>query len=173
MEIVCRYDEYGNYLGPVERETAQQNGWWKKGCSVAIINSNNQILLSKRAEGRRNAEAWELCSGHVRDGEHSSETITREMKEELGLERINKLIPLRQNMKTDPSKEHLFVDVYMLEQDVDINTVKVQKEEVSEVRWMNLSEVKELSLGPYKLNQEELESLLKAIEQERNKNVER
>ena len=53
--------------------------------AVAIIECNNKILFQKR-EGDK---YWALPGGKIEVGEKTSETISRELKEELGLVKYN------------------------------------------------------------------------------------
>lgn len=51
-----------------------------------IINSKNEILISKRAENKKFGGMWECNGGSILTGETSLEGIIRELKEELGIE---------------------------------------------------------------------------------------
>ena len=51
-----------------------------------IINSKNEILISKRAEHKKFGLMWECSGGSTLAGETSLEGIIRELKEELGIE---------------------------------------------------------------------------------------
>ena len=51
-----------------------------------IINSKNEILISKRAEHKKFGLMWECSGGSILAGETSLEGIIRELKEELGIE---------------------------------------------------------------------------------------
>ena len=50
-----------------------------------IINSKNEILISKRATNKKFGGMWECNGGSILAGETSKEGILRELKEELGV----------------------------------------------------------------------------------------
>ena len=71
--------------------TAERNIYqFKKGeyyivVTGIIINSKNEILISKRAEHKKFGLMWECSGGSILAGETSLEGIIRELKEELGI----------------------------------------------------------------------------------------
>ena len=73
-------------------------------------------------------------------GETSRQGIFTEIREELGLDLADKEIILFKTIKTEDD----FVDLYYLKANVDINNVVMQKEEVEDVKWASIEEIKEL-----------------------------
>ena len=53
--------------------------------AAALINSQGEILLAQRPEGKRLAGKWEFPGGKVEAGETPEAALVREMKEELGI----------------------------------------------------------------------------------------
>ena len=51
-----------------------------------ILNSKNEILISKRAEFKKYGGMWECNGGSILAGETSLQGIIRELKEELGIQ---------------------------------------------------------------------------------------
>ena len=51
-----------------------------------IINSNNEILISRRSENQHQGNKWEFPGGKVEEGESVEQALSREIKEELGIE---------------------------------------------------------------------------------------
>ena len=51
-----------------------------------IINNKNQVLIAKRASHQHQGNKWEFPGGKVEDDESPTEALTRELKEELGID---------------------------------------------------------------------------------------
>jgi len=51
-----------------------------------IVNSNNDILISKRSSDVHQANRWEFPGGKIELNEEPSHALTRELKEELGID---------------------------------------------------------------------------------------
>ncbi len=51
-----------------------------------IINHKNQVLIAKRASHQHQGDKWEFPGGKVENDESPTEALTRELKEELGIE---------------------------------------------------------------------------------------
>ena len=63
-----------------------------------IINSNNEILLTKRKATKKDGNMWEPTGGLVQSGENSMDGVKRELKEEIGISvDDNDLILLKTN----------------------------------------------------------------------------
>jgi 8-oxo-dGTP diphosphatase len=54
--------------------------------AVALIDSDNRILLAQRPQGKSLAGLWEFPGGKVDAGERPEEALIRELHEELGIE---------------------------------------------------------------------------------------
>ena len=54
--------------------------------AAALTNQAGEILLQKRPEGRQMAGLWEFPGGKVERGESPESALTRELKEELGID---------------------------------------------------------------------------------------
>lgn len=100
---------------------------------VFIENSNNELLL----QINNKYNLWSFTGGHPKSGESSLEGIVAEVKEELNLDILEDELELFHIIKTDDD----FVDLYYLKKDIDINSIVMQKEEVSAVRWFNSNEL--------------------------------
>lgn len=54
--------------------------------AVALIDSENRVLLARRPEGKPLAGLWEFPGGKVAPGETPEEALIRELREELGID---------------------------------------------------------------------------------------
>ena len=141
-------EENGEYADRVEsREDCHKYGFWHKAVALYIINSKNQVLLQKRSATKRLwPNMWDITAGgHVLAGEFGFQSIIRELKEELGLD-VNKEDILflgastSSNVKSDVINKH-FNEYYIVHKDIDISKIKLQTEEVSEVKWFEKEDV--------------------------------
>ncbi len=54
--------------------------------AVALVDTDNNILLAKRPEGKAMAGLWEFPGGKIKEGETPEFALVRELVEELGIE---------------------------------------------------------------------------------------
>lgn len=88
-------------------------------------------------------------AGHIPAGEEPLSSALRELKEELGIEAKPEQLHYAGTFRIKYEKEFhgkLFRDnevatVYVYEEPVEIDSLTLQKSEVSEVRWFDLDEV--------------------------------
>lgn len=102
---------------------------------VVIKNTKGEYLIQKRVV--KKGGKWALTGGHPKAGETSLEGIIEEVREELGLDVSNDNLVL---FKTNTNNDQFF-DLYYLEKDIDINDIKIQKEEVAGVKWATKEEI--------------------------------
>lgn len=81
-----------------------------------------------------------MTCGLVQHGETSLEALKREVQEELqvalNVDEAQKI----KRYKTD----NIWLDVYFVRQDIDLSTIVLQEEEVSEVKFASYEEIKKL-----------------------------
>ena len=53
--------------------------------AVALIDSDNRVLIAQRPPGKPLAGLWEFPGGKVKADERPEETLIRELHEELGI----------------------------------------------------------------------------------------
>lgn len=137
-------DETGKFTGKIEsRKICHKEGLWHKAVVVFIVNSKNQVLLQKRSPSKRMwPNMWDVTAGgHVLAGEFGFQAIIREAQEELGI-KLNKNemtflgSSISSNLKEDIINKH-FNEYYIVNKDLDETKLKLQKEEVSEVNWVD------------------------------------
>lgn len=143
MELWDIYDEDRNRTGKViERGKNWGDEKYHLIIHVAIFDSDGRMLIQKRAaEKTAWANLWDIsCGGSAIAGEDSRAAAEREVKEELGID-ID-LHEVRPHFVMN--YERGFDDFYTVIMNVDINDLKLQKEEVAEVKWATYEEVKAL-----------------------------
>lgn len=139
MELVDLYDENRVPLGRVaERHAKKAPGEYRMVVHVCIFNSLGQILIQRRSPEKRVwPELWDVSvGGGVDAGETSRQGAEREVLEELGYDLD--LTGLRPAVTVN--FEGGFDDFFVVTRDLDLRDLRLQKEEVSDVRWVTLEE---------------------------------
>ena len=54
--------------------------------ACALIDADGRVLIAQRPEGKTMAGLWEFPGGKAEDGESPEAALTRELKEELGID---------------------------------------------------------------------------------------
>ena len=144
MEAVDIYDENKNKKGYIkyrEKDTLEE-GEYGLAARAIIINSENKILLSRRALNKKHGGLWEANGGNALAGETSKECVIRELKEELGIDltQYNGFL----FKETISELVSVFDDVYLYRIDVDINSIQ-PNEEVIDVKWVSIDEYEEMN----------------------------
>lgn len=103
---------------------------------IWIENAEGSFLIQKTS--KQKGEEWTTTGGHRIRGETSVEAIKREVKEELGIE-----IPEEIRFIGCIEEEACFIDVYSVKKDIELEEMRLQEEEVQEVRWMKKEEIEE------------------------------
>lgn len=137
---------YNNKKELIEKEFIRESGEpeegeYKLSVHVWIINDQKEFLIQKRSRNRKvNPSKWGFTGGGVDFGETSVEGALRETKEELNINTNKDNIELILSFK----REHDFVDVWLIRQNVKISDITLQKEEISEVKYVSFNELKEM-----------------------------
>ena len=141
-------NEKGEYTEKVaSRERCHKEGLWHRAVAGFLINSKEQVLLQKRSPKKKMwPNMWDITAGgHVLTGELGFQSIQREIEEELGtyVEYRDMLYigsSLSTNKKGDIINNHLN-EYYIINKDIDEKKLKLQTEEVSEVKWIDKEEI--------------------------------
>lgn len=139
MELRDLYDENKKLTGEkIYKGQEVPQGRYYITVVVFIQNSKNEFLLQKRV--KKKDGKWATTGGHPVSGETSKQGIITEIKEELGIDIPEENIQLFKTIKTEDD----FVDIYYLKEDIDINKIKIQKEEVSDVKWATINDIEKM-----------------------------
>jgi len=141
MEMVEKYDNKRRFLNKIDERHNKIPNEYKQSMHVWIMNNNGELLIQKRSKNKESyPDMWAITSGSTLAGESTLQTVIRECKEELSIDvDINKL----ELMLTIKSKYN-FTDVWLLRQEIDINSVIMQEEEVADVKWVTESEFEKM-----------------------------
>lgn len=155
LELLEERDLNGRVTGNVRaRFMMHQDGMLHGTSHVWILRPNEKsgfdLLLQKRSAHK---DAYPGCydissAGHIPVGSDYLESAVRELEEELGiLAKPEELIfaGLHEEAEEDvfygkPFRNHEISRVYIYEKPVDVTELKLQKEEVESVMWMDYEE---------------------------------
>ena len=141
-------NELGEFTGEIAtRQECHKRGLWHRAVYAFIIDDKGNILLQKRSGNKKLwPNMWDVTvGGHVDAGEFGRQALIREVKEELGIiindNDIKYLVSSTSiNEQGDLINKH-YIECYLITKNIDISDVKIQKEEVSEVRYFSKGEL--------------------------------
>ena len=109
---------------------------------VCVFHPDGRMLIQKRAHEKKAwPDLWEISAGgSALAGEDSWQAAEREVFEELGL----KLDLKNARPHLSINYERGFDDFYTAIRGVDLDQLVLQKEEVAEVKWASLQEVRQM-----------------------------
>lgn len=124
------------------RGDALPEGQYHLVVNICIFNSDNQMLIQRRQPWKKGwPNLWNVSAGgSATAGDTSQTAAERETEEEIGYH-------------MDFSKERpyftingtkSFCDYYLIEADLDIDTLTPQYEEVAELKWASKDEILEM-----------------------------
>lgn len=123
-------------------------GLWHREVAVIIVNKEGKMLLEKRAPTKKQSpNKWAFCAGHIEAGDIPENAIVREMKEEIGvdvsIDKLEFIKPAVRNIKfNDNLYNRAFQYTYFWITDKKESEFTVQLEELTEVRYFDIEEVK-------------------------------
>ena len=137
MELLDLYDDNGNLLGI----TIKRGEKFSKGNImlniIFIRNSEGDFLIQKTSKEK--GLLYSSTGGHVVHNELPINAIKRELQEELGLN-INYEDIKEIDVVKHPNRPCI-INLYLLEKNIDLNNLTLQKEEVSSVMWLSKEDV--------------------------------
>lgn len=153
MEKWDIYDLDRNKTGRILiRGTQLQKGEYHLVVHCCIFNDKGEMLIQHRQKDKKVfPDKWDMTAGgSVLAGENSREGVHRELFEEIGLDiDFSKIHP-----KITANFSEGFDDIYIINRNVDISTLKFQPEEVQDAKWASIEEVLDMidkgEFVPYK-----------------------
>lgn len=145
MELVDLYDENRIPLGrTAERHGPGRPGEYRLVVHVCAFDSRGRLLIQRRAEEKAVWPGlWDVSvGGGVDAGETSRQAAEREFREELGYPL--ELRDLRQSITVN--FDGGFDDFFIIQRDLDLSALVLQREEVAEVRYVTEKEAEAMLL---------------------------
>lgn len=142
MEIWNILDENGSKTGKTMIRGLDKlpEGFYHESVSVWIINSENKMLIQKRASNKkRYPNMWAMTTGAMTADEDKEIAIIREIKEELGIDIKQEELVFTERVKGNTA----FINNFIIKKDIDLKEIKLQKEEVADVEWDSYEEIEE------------------------------
>ncbi|MCC0635366.1 MULTISPECIES: NUDIX hydrolase [unclassified Clostridioides] len=142
MELWDLYNADGIKTGNViERDNSIEEGYYHLAVEVWIVNSNFQVLIQKRSENKKTLpNIWGMTTGCIVSGEESLDGAIREAKEEIGIDISKDEIKIFRSMIHGDT----LWDVYLVKKEYDVSNAILQKEEVSDIKWVSTGEIRQL-----------------------------
>lgn len=135
------YDINKNKTGRIAERNAYnfQKGEYHIVVTGIIMNSKNEILISKRAKNKKFGGMWECNGGSILSGETSLEGILRELKEELGIKFTKKEAIFLKEIRRDKIPPD-FKELWLFRKDIKIEDITFPDGEAIEAKWVNIEE---------------------------------
>ena len=145
MEILDILDEDGNLTGQKEeRGIVHEKGLWHIHVGAWIMNEKGELLFQKRSPNKKvNPNRWTRTGGHVDSGEKPLVGVQREVEEENGVKIPIDTFELMGIEKQPSSKSNHFTYSYFVIVNYKIEEYTMQKEEVSDLKYMSIEEIEE------------------------------
>lgn len=150
MEYFDVLNSHGDFTNEIaSRKECHEKGLWHKAIVVQIISTDNKrVLLQKRSANKRMwPNLWDVASGgHVLAGELGYQAGIREAKEELGVDLKRDELEFigattSENIQKDIINRH-YNEYYIVHKDINLNDITIQEDEVQDVKWFNVEELK-------------------------------
>ena len=112
--------------------------------AIALINDEDEILLSKRPKKRHLAGFWEFPGGKVEIGETPEKALVREVKEELNIDINNKCIAPLSFSEFDYKKFQLLLLLYICRK-WDGQPISMEN---NELKWVKPNMLRKYKMPP-------------------------
>lgn len=182
MELLDIFDENENIIGTEERKVVHEKGLWHIHVGCWIMNEDGKLLFQKRAETKAlNPNKWTRTGGHVDSGETPLTGIQREVEEEIGVKIPKEKFELINKDKQEvyfSDKQNYnrhFVYNYFTFVNYKIEDYKMQKEEVSDLKYISIEEMEKAKKNNnenYKFakwDNQKFENIIEILKQKREK----
>lgn len=157
MEYVDVLDENGVPTGIIKpREQVHKDGDYHRAILVAIVNNANNVLIQKRSSKKKKRPGmWDISvAGHIEAGQDALSAAMRETGEEIEVtfrwdiaaKDFRYMTSYRCQETFDGTIENQFYEFFIMRETNlrDVSEIRVQEEEVEEVRLVTPAELSRL-----------------------------
>lgn len=132
----------------ISKKEAHKTGIWHGAIHIIIVDkAHNKTLLQKRCEQKElYPNTWDIAvGGHISAGESDITSAERELEEELGLNpssyEMKFVGKIQEKLNNNGVISNEFVSIFIVYADIDVNSITLQEEEVSEIKWCTKEEL--------------------------------
>lgn len=146
-ELLFVVDEENTPLEPLPRSIVHQKQLWHRTTHIWIINDKTEVLCQKRSLHKDlSPGAWEpFFGGHILANENALINAVNEIREELGITLSAAAFNQLTIWKDEVYKEYQFITLVNWSGTID--DLVLEKDEVDEVKWIALHELKNIILS--------------------------
>ena len=171
-ELVDIFDENtGKKTGKIiSKKEAHKKGIWHSAVHLFIISKDKtKTLLQQRCKDKDLFPCmWDIAvGGHISAGEEPIVALKRELSEELGLNpdnyNIEYITTVKEIFENNSIISKEFVSTFVIYSDVNIDDIVLQKEEVSDIKWVTKKEFNYLIEANQIISHEEKYKILNDI----------
>ena len=133
-ELIDIYTEEGQKIGRISKKAYYSGNIkdipWIRCCTCFVIDEKGQkVLFEKRGKRFLDPGKLDLCSGHVRSGEVPTQSMIRELDEELSIKENNsRNVHYLGELKVDYTKLRDETDIKQLKCFVSFYALKILKD---------------------------------------------
>lgn len=145
MELWDIYDKDRNKTGrTIERGLEMNQDEYYLTVDVWIRNSSGKYLITKRTSNKTYPNMWEATGGAAVSGDDSITAALREVEEEIGIKLKSCNGVMIKSIRRENGMNKSFKDVWLFEEDVNLEDVVHQENEVSDSMWASESDIKQM-----------------------------
>ncbi len=135
-------DGEGNLIGKtMKRGEPLRPGQYHLVVHIWVVDSRGRLLIQRRAPHLRLMPGvWAATGGSAVAGEDSHAAAARELYEELGIRTVEGELEYAGRIR----RRNSFTDIWILRRDVPLASLRLQKEEVAQAKWVTRGELLEM-----------------------------
>jgi isopentenyldiphosphate isomerase len=149
-EYIDILNEQGKNTGKTSlKSEAHKKGLFHASAHVWIFDENKNVLIQQRARNKETFPGlWDISvAGHISASETPITSAIREVEEEIGIKVRKNQLHLIGTFKKKVEHHSNFIDnelhyIFICKMDLDINSIKIQQEEVLAVKIVPLKDLK-------------------------------